>query len=54
MTHPLTTFPTIPRANPADSDDSGVESEDEWVDDFAGLAGGPPSRISQAVAKEVC
>jgi len=49
--HPLAAFPSVPRADPANGNDSGVESEGEWIDD---LVEGPPSHISQTMAKEVC
>lgn len=55
-THPLASFPTVPQGfDPENGDDSGVESEGEWLNDsqLAELAKGPPSRISEALANEV-
>ena len=54
-THPLASFPTVP-FDPADSDNSGIESEGEWLGDrqLVELAEGPSCRISEALANEVC
>ena len=53
--HPLAAFPTVPPTmsqdiDNANGDNSGVESEDGWLDD--GHLG--PAHISAALANEVC
>ena len=55
-THPLASFPTVPQGfDPSNGDHSDVESEGDWLNDkVAELAEGPPSRISEALANEVC
>ena len=59
--HPLAKFPVVPPAviqdlNLGNSGDSSTKSEEEWFNDghFAGLAEGPPSRIAEDQAHEVC
>jgi len=57
-THPLDKFPTVPSTqdiNNANGDDSSVESEDGWFDDWhlAGPAEGT-THTSEALPNEVC